>query len=154
VEALSVLYHRRTLCRRRTIVDAFARTVFADHCVFTRIDESGFYDSFWNGQAPVRWEGSEGYRNSRIALFLALDTYSHNRRLIITDAGWIGLALEETQEGDFVCVLRGCRVPVVLRKEGDHFLFVGDSYVHGLMDGLAMDRVAEGKWTEREFVLH
>jgi Heterokaryon incompatibility protein (HET) len=137
-----------------TIVDAFARTVFADHCVLMRIDESGFYDSFWNGEAPGGHEGFDRYRNSRIILFLALDTYSYNRRLIITSGGWIGLAPAETQEGDFVCVLRGCCVPVVLRKEGDHFLFVGDSYIHGLMDGLAMDRVAKGEWIEREFVLH
>jgi hypothetical protein len=41
----------------------------------------------------------------------------------------------------------GCSVPIVLREyehengAGSHFEFVGECYVHGMMDGEAMDQV-------------
>jgi hypothetical protein len=35
-----------------------------------------------------------------------------------------------------VCVLRGGMVPFILRKRGDGYWgFVGEAYVHGIMDG-------------------
>jgi hypothetical protein len=39
------------------------------------------------------------------------------------------------ETNDLICVLYGGDVPYVLRPNGDRFYFVGDCYVHGLMDG-------------------
>ncbi|KAK6442833.1 hypothetical protein LTR95_000939 [Oleoguttula sp. CCFEE 5521] len=39
-----------------------------------------------------------------------------NRRLIQTKAGRLGLTPNEAQQGDLVCILYGCSVPVVLRR--------------------------------------
>ncbi len=69
------------------------------------------------------------------------------RRMISTEQGaLLGLAPEETQKGDLICILFGCSVPVVLRKEiadkrtGDyHYKIVGECYIHGMMDGEALD---------------
>ena len=53
------------------------------------------------------------------------------------------------QENDFICILYGCSVPVVLREqklgEETFWELVGECYVHGMMDGEAMeqDRVDE-----------
>jgi hypothetical protein len=55
--------------------------------------------------------------------------------------------------GDFVCVIFGCSVPVILRKVRDHFRVVGEAYVHGLMDGQAVKSLAEGELIEQEFLL-
>lgn len=58
---------------------------------------------------------------------------------------FFGLGPEETQDGDELCILFGCTVPVLLRKvrdtPPDHDLYelVGESYVHGMMDGEAVD---------------
>ncbi|KAM0254725.1 hypothetical protein ACHAQJ_006507 [Trichoderma viride] len=51
-----------------------------------------------------------------------------------------GLAPRETKEGDLVCILFGCTVPVVLRpmKDPEFYQLVGEAYVHGVMDGEAM----------------
>lgn len=51
-----------------------------------------------------------------------------------------GLAPKEAEEGDLVCILFGCTVPVILRPiEGlGLYKLVGESYVHGVMDGEAM----------------
>ena len=56
----------------------------------------------------------------------------------ITERGYIGLGPRYLQPGDAVCVLFGARVPHVLRPrtEGQRgYLFVGEAYVHGIMDG-------------------
>jgi hypothetical protein len=54
-----------------------------------------------------------------------------------------GLAPPDTRERDVICILFGCSVPVVLRKQPsldgiDRYTFVGECYVHGMMDGEAL----------------
>jgi hypothetical protein len=39
-----------------------------------------------------------------------------NRRMMRTGNSWLGLAPKGAQEGDLVCILYGCSVPVVLRE--------------------------------------
>ena len=67
------------------------------------------------------------------------------RRMILTEQEQLlGLAPEAAQEGDLICIIFGCSVPVVLRKivsdemTGEHhYALLGDCYVHGMMDGEA-----------------
>src|ERR1700744_1617078 len=54
-----------------------------------------------------------------------------------------GLGSRYLAVGDFVCILFGCSVPVVLRERRDYrgnlsYLFVGEGYVDGRMDGEAV----------------
>ena len=54
-----------------------------------------------------------------------------------------GLASQKTQIGDLVCILFGCTVPVILREctddeHGVYHEFIGESYIHGKMDGEAL----------------
>jgi len=59
-----------------------------------------------------------------------------------------GLSSRDAAEGDIICILFGCSVPVVLRKISqsrgqEYYQFVGECYAHGKMDGEAfagMDR--------------
>jgi hypothetical protein len=48
-----------------------------------------------------------------------------------------GLGSRHIQEGDIVCILFGCSVPVVLRyfETTRDYKFIGECYVHGNMDG-------------------
>ena len=58
-----------------------------------------------------------------------------------------GLCPMDTQMSDTVCILYGCSVPVVLRKKyspvhggfEEFFELVGECYVHGMMDGEALE---------------
>jgi hypothetical protein len=67
------------------------------------------------------------------------------RRMILTEQErLLGLAPESAQEGDLICIVFGCSVPVLLRKivsdemTGEHhYQLLGDCYVHGMMDGEA-----------------
>jgi hypothetical protein len=54
------------------------------------------------------------------------------------------LGSPDVREGDMVCIIFGCSVPVVLRKVsagggGSHYEFIGECYVHGMMDGEALE---------------
>jgi len=57
----------------------------------------------------------------------------------LTDDRYMGLAPLDTIEGDRVCVILGCSVPFIVRPTADGWIQVGECYVHGLMEGEAMD---------------
>lgn len=64
------------------------------------------------------------------------------RRFFVTQAGFMALGPAETQVGDKVVVIHGAHVPFVLRKDvdgGGGHAVVGEVYVHGLMNGEALD---------------
>ncbi|MCJ1401431.1 hypothetical protein MMC11_004644 [Xylographa trunciseda] len=58
-----------------------------------------------------------------------------------------GLAPERAREKDMICILYGCTVPVVLREHrvglDSYFEFIGECYIHGMMDGEAMTAKSE-----------
>ncbi|EME48317.1 hypothetical protein DOTSEDRAFT_67412 [Dothistroma septosporum NZE10] len=71
---------------------------------------------------------------------------SENRRVFVTTEGFIGLGVKFLEPRDVVVVLYGVRTPCILRKWGDHWKFLGQAYVHGIMYGEAMDEhKASGK---------
>lgn len=58
-------------------------------------------------------------RNSSIAEFCRrVQSVIWNRAMIRTESGKLGLVSNRVKEGDLVCVLYGCSVPVILRYEG------------------------------------
>ncbi|KAF9693789.1 hypothetical protein EKO04_008129 [Ascochyta lentis] len=65
---------------------------------------------------------------------------------------FIGMVSERAMRGDSVCVLYGCSVPVLLRRcdDSDSFVFVGECYLDGYMDGSALDKK---EFEERRFNL-
>jgi hypothetical protein len=60
-----------------------------------------------------------------------------HRRMIRTKNNYLGLAPALAQTGDRVALLKGLRAPAVLRPNGEVWEFVGDCYVHGIMNGEA-----------------
>jgi hypothetical protein len=72
----------------------------------------------------------------------------HGRKVFIGDNGYCGLVPDHT-EGDMICVLFGCDVPVVLRQKADHYIFIGECYIKGLMYGEAIEALERGE-TETE----
>jgi hypothetical protein len=68
--------------------------------------------------------------------------YTAGRRMIRTERGLFGLALEDTQVGDKVFLLHGGLTPMVLRRslsDPDEYELIGECYLHGFMDKLAVD---------------
>ena len=65
------------------------------------------------------------------------------RRLFITMDGFLGLSEESIQKGDMVCILFGCSIPVVLRKDSV-CTFVSDACIVDYMYGKGVEEVEEG----------
>jgi hypothetical protein len=85
---------------------------------------------------------------------MALATSGQCRRLFITSYGYIGIAPSAALEGDLVCVLWGCSVSVILRREGNRYIFIGECYTHGVMDGEAIDNAKVHIPDVRSFLIH
>ncbi|PMD40914.1 HET-domain-containing protein [Hyaloscypha variabilis F] len=61
-------------------------------------------------------------------------------RLIITRTGHIGLGHAQSRQGDFISVIKGCSMPVILRSYQDGFKVVGMAFVEGIMEGEMLQR--------------
>ncbi|KAJ3548806.1 hypothetical protein NM208_g819 [Fusarium decemcellulare] len=75
-----------------------------------------------------------------------LHSLSH-RRGFVTKNGWMGLGPRVAQPGDIVAILFGGKVPYILRPVDDHYLFVGECYVHGIMQGELVSQCQGGDTT-------
>lgn len=71
-------------------------------------------------------------------------------RIMRTRSGFIGTVPRTTKKGDVVCVLYGGQTPFVLRPSESRpgmYRLIGDTYVHGLMEGEALSmRLQETKF--------
>jgi hypothetical protein len=69
--------------------------------------------------------------------------YTLHRRMVKTEKGYIGLASSAAIAGDSIILCKGSKVPLVFRpaesSQGSKWVFVGDAYVHGIMQGQAFD---------------
>lgn len=69
----------------------------------------------------------------------AFSRFLAGRRFCISRRGYIGWVHSVCQPGDQICVFEGCRVLFAIRPQGDGYELLGDCYLHGLMDGGAME---------------
>ncbi|PIB02091.1 Heterokaryon incompatibility protein 6, OR allele [Cercospora beticola] len=65
------------------------------------------------------------------------------RKIFFTRAGYMGLGSQHLQIGDLLFLPLGNSVPWILREEGDHYLFIGVCYVHGIMQGELADEMSQ-----------
>lgn len=71
-------------------------------------------------------------------------SHSPHKRVMTTQCERTGVAPTNAEPGDIVTVLFGGQVPVLLRPtdKRNEFLFVGQCYVDQMMDGAAMEQLA------------
>jgi Heterokaryon incompatibility protein (HET) len=78
------------------------------------------------------------HRNPEMLKYMTCVTGGLPARPFITKKGYIGLAPTTIQEDDVVVVCYGSHVPWILRRRdgmADGFIFVGEAFVYGIMDG-------------------
>jgi len=97
-------------------------------------------------------EGEEEEKVQFQAILEAGQTMN-KRRLFLSEGGLVGLAPRNAEEGDIVCVLLGCRFPVVLRR-GVLTTLVGEAYVDEYMNGEAIAGLKEGRFALESFEIH
>ena len=80
--------------------------------------------------------------------------FVRTRRLMVTVNGFIGFVPVDAEQGDVVCLFLGCNVAMVLRAvENLYYKVVGSCYLHGIMEGEAMEWLKEGQRHIEEIVL-
>jgi hypothetical protein len=79
--------------------------------------------------------------------------YCLYRRFFVTLDGRLGIGPRWTRKGDLVCVLFGGGVPYILCPKGRRYSFIGESYVHGLMEGQAIEAWRKGELKDEIFTL-
>jgi hypothetical protein len=104
--------------------------------------------SFWHSlkeKCTSRTEESIDFSASEIRLLLHVRSTHAHRAFILFDgvesgSHGMGMACKSALKGDLVCLLAGCRVPVLLRPMKDNrYVVVGDAYVPYCMGGLPFD---------------
>jgi hypothetical protein len=76
-----------------------------------------------------------------------------DRRFFISSSKAMGLASREIRERDIICIPLGCCHPIILRKEENHYVNLGEAYVDGYMYGEAMEMLERGELKLEEFEL-
>lgn len=80
--------------------------------------------------------------------------YLRTRRLMTTKTGFLGMAPNQSQQGDCILILLGCNVPLVLRPwGGQQYKVVGGCYLHGFMEGETANKVFSTELHTEEIVL-
>ena len=86
-----------------------------------------------------------GYMNPRIAQMIG------GRKTFVSESGHCWLVPDYAKIGGFICVRLGCDVPVILRQVEDHYAFIEESYVRGLMEGQAIEALERGEVYLQDF---
>lgn len=161
----------------KTLIDAFWRTLCCDMSVVSEKTRATFedrilHDEWWwiillmeheqdaqEYSKKLRREVLHGVNQ----LSLSIYSYTAGRRFFRTKTGYIGVGPSRMEEGDQICVLFGGKTPFILRRENpeakvqaksaEKWIFVGDAYVHGIMDGEAMKRMESEQLKPETFIL-
>lgn len=128
---------------------AYFRTMTADRTALSpRIDQtywSQYFASFsgW-GLHHSSGEVSDLPLSAWELVSKDIGTIIEDKNMFLTSRRYLGLGHEGIDVGDVVCILSGGEVPFILRETGkregmDLFQFLCECYVHGVMDGEAVD---------------
>ncbi|KAI4863988.1 HET domain-containing protein [Hypoxylon rubiginosum] len=85
-----------------------------------------------------------------VAYTTLAENYCFNRSFIITSGRCMGLGPIDTRPGDVVQIIYGGGVPYIVRQQeqGLGWLFIGESYFHGLMSGEMIKAQEQGEARE------
>lgn len=82
-------------------------------------------------------------------------TASAGKAFYMTDSGYLGLALNATRAGDYIYIVQGCSLPIVVREHdgGDYYEVVCQAYTWGAMYGEFVETMhtREQAWEKLSF---
>ena len=79
-----------------------------------------------------------------------------NRRFIVTQNGYYGLAPPTARAGDTCCIISSAKTPFIVRPVAhvpQHYKLIGEAYVYGMMKGEILERRADGEFQEEDIIL-
>jgi len=140
------LARQAACCRSRDIADeevmsSFCRTLVADQDDRGERAAADFWKPYCSNETlqtlPSRL--AQVYAEEASGFSPRVFRVCSGRAMLQTSKGHIGLAGEACRAGDVVSILFGAGVPFILRRAGQEFVLIGEAYVHGIMDGEAME---------------
>ena len=143
-----------------TFQEADLRTIVADvrHNIRGRVIERNFaYDLVLKRKDDAQLTASE--RERVVEQRIASNRFEPRRGLCVTAGGKLGLVPVITRPGDMICTFLGGQTMYILRRlvgeegTGKAYQYIGEAYVHGLMDGEVMGWVQRGAAKVIEFTL-
>ncbi|KAL6408274.1 hypothetical protein AUP68_08129 [Ilyonectria robusta] len=78
------------------------------------------------------------------AFFHRLSVMEGRRMMRASDDGMFGIVPQAARVGDKIALLKGARLPIVLRERGSEWAVIGEAYIHGLMNGERWDESKVG----------
>jgi hypothetical protein len=131
---------------------AYSRTLVADVMKAGNVRSRGYAITldYWNRvrsytQPPADYK----FRKEWGSLLFS----TTERSLFWSHDGYLGLGPTDIKPGDRVCIFFGGEVLYLLRSSGKTSHFIGECYVHGLMDGEAYALLDSGSYTVENFVI-
>lgn len=92
-------------------------------------------------------------REDARAYYVALMSAAYGKRVFVSRGGYVGLCPFSTRRNDCVVVFHGGKTAYVLRevraKTSKNFIFIGEAYLHGFMNGEAFE--SHSTTTDEEF---
>jgi len=124
-------------------IEAYARTLVCDGIADEKDPVGNVWPSLETAKlatqhihSEANWSPQKFENGAPGQLFLQCVLRIRGKMFIKCDKGYVGIAPPLTRPGDQVCVLLGCRAPMILRPTKDEkFILVGESFVHGLSKG-------------------
>jgi len=106
-------------------------------------DEIGFEDPFlFVPGRSAAWCEKSWESDTLTSQFIRI---GEGRRTIRTSSESLGIGPEELEVGDVICVLLGYSVPVALRRVNDYYTFIGECYIHEIMQGELIRALEKGE---------
>jgi hypothetical protein len=96
---------------------------------------------------------SESYKAALGFIWAKYDKFSRSHCFIELEKGHLGLAPKEATAGDIGAVLLGCWAPVIIRKIENGYVFIGDCFILGIMEGEVWDLFLKYELSVNSFVL-
>jgi hypothetical protein len=96
---------------------------------------------------PTQLDPEEALKQSNAAPFFQCQVaiLLGGKAFFVSKTGYKGMSPEATKVADELVVFAGMRLPAVVRKERNSYVYIGPAYAHGIMDGEA--------WEERSALL-
>ncbi|KAL9010044.1 MAG: hypothetical protein Q9173_004976 [Seirophora scorigena] len=120
--------------KHQTLLDAYRRTMLADFTVITEdyvLRTSGVIE----GLAQT---------TSDDIVMRTLMARLDGRIFAVSDQGYFSLVPAESCIQGLIAIVQCSELPLILRPSENGFLFVGQAYIHGVMDGEVWRDVEEG----------
>lgn len=119
------------------------------------------WDDFGEREDAFNWlelryefeiETAPEIERARMTALAHMDVLRWCSRFFTTRGGYYGICRAVLLEGDLICVLPTCPVPVIVRPDGDgYYVLVGDCHIYGMMQGEMVPRIRAGEFTRQIF---